>query len=323
MPRIGILGCGNIASIMAKTIQQMHSFELYAVASRSLDRAKAFAAKWNASIACGSYEELAANPNVDLVYVATPHSEHFANMMLCLDHRKNILCEKPFTVNRQQAESIFRRATANGLFVAEAMWTRFLPFVQTIREVLASGIIGTPVLLTANLGGNMEAIPRIAEPALAGGALLDVGIYALVFAELFFGNDFEQIESACTKTAKGVDRNDCISLSYPDGRMALLYASIAGAVDGSGCIVCSNGRALIECIPNFCKMKLYDRQGREIASYSPPPQMTGYEYELLSVQNALQNGRIECPENPHAETLRRMGLMDDLRRRWNLRYPFE
>ena len=323
MTRIGILGCGNIASVMAKTVREMPSFVLSAVASRSIDRATAFAAKWGARSAYGSYRELAADPNVDLVYIATPHSEHFSNMMLCLDFRKNILCEKPFTVNRRQAEVIFRRAADLGCFAAEAMWTRFLPFVRTIRQTLDSGIIGSPVLLTANLGAPMEQIPRIADPKLAGGALLDIGIYALVFAELFFGNRLELVASSCTKTDTGVDRTDSITLADPDGRMAILYASIAGATDGTGRIACTNGRAVLEYIPNFRGMKLFDRQNRELASYSPPVQITGYEYELLSVQNALHKGIMECPENPHAETMRRMGLMDDLRRQWNLRYPFE
>ena len=189
MLKVGILGAGGIACAMAKTISQMPSACCFAVASRDLEKARKFAEKWGIKKAYGSYEEMLSDPGVDLVYVATPHSHHYPHVRLCLEHGKHVLCEKAFTVNAAQARELFRIAKDKRLLLTEAMWTRYLPMRGTINEVLRSGIVGKPWLLTANLGYMISDVERLKEPSLAGGALLDVGVYPLNFAAMVFGND--------------------------------------------------------------------------------------------------------------------------------------
>lgn len=319
---IGILGSGNIARTMAHTLAQMEDAQLYAVAARDRARAEQRAREWGAQKAYGSYRELAEDPAVELIYVATPHSEHFANTLLCLESGKPVLCEKPFTANREQAAALFAKAEAAGLFLSEAMWTRFLPFLGTIRRVLDAGAIGRPEVLTANLGGAMEHIPRMREPALAGGALLDVGFYALHFASMLFGDDIASVTSACTKTELGVDRHCGILLTWTDGRMAVLHSSMAAQTTGTGVIEGSAGYAIVRNIPNFETFHVY-RNHAVAASYARPAQISGYEYEVRAAMAAIREGRTECPEIPHAQTLRILGWMDALRAEWGIRYPFE
>ncbi len=176
---VGIMGAGNIAGVMADTLNKMKGVRLYAVASREKVKADVFAGKYGCKKAYGSYEELVTDKKADLIYIATPHSEHFANARLCIEHGKPVLCEKAFTANAAQAEELIKLSEEKGVFLAEAIWTRYMPMLSTIREVLGSGVIGEPKTLTANLGYVIDNVPRLLEPALAGGALLDVGVYTL------------------------------------------------------------------------------------------------------------------------------------------------
>lgn len=186
----GILGAGSIAGIMAETIQMLNKsgckdISLYAVAARELPRAQSFSARYGVQKAFGSYEEMLADPALDLVYVATPHSHHYQHIKLCAAHGKHVLCEKAFTVNARQAAEALRYAKEQSVLVTEAIWTRYQPMRQMIRQILDEGRIGTPGLLTANLCYPVSDRPRIVTPALAGGALLDVGVYTLNFAEMW------------------------------------------------------------------------------------------------------------------------------------------
>ena len=177
--KLAILGAGNIANMMAEAARGTEGVTLYAVASRSLERARAFAEKWGFEKAYGSYEEMVNDANVDLVYVATPHSHHYQHMKLCLAHGKHVLCEKAFTRNAKEAREILQEAEEKKLLVTEAIWTRYMPSRKMISDLLAEGVIGKPSALSANLGYVISDKERIKEPALAGGALLDVGVYTL------------------------------------------------------------------------------------------------------------------------------------------------
>ncbi len=320
---MAILGCGNIAGLMAETIRSMSGVRAYAVASRSLDKAVDFAKQNGFKKAYGSYEELLQDNKVDLVYIATPHSEHFANAKLCISYGKPVLCEKAFTVNAKEAEELFRLAEEKNVFITEAMWTRYMPMYQTIKENLDSRIIGDPVMLTANLGYNIRWVKRLVEPELAGGALLDVGIYPLNFACMMFGHDILRMDAHCTYTEKGLDEQDSITLIYKDGRMAVLNASMLGVSDRMGVIQGSKGYMVIENINNFETLTIYDNAYNKLKSYKRPKQKTGYEYEVQACLRALKEGWLECPEMPHAETLRMMRLMDAVRRRMGVVYPRE
>ena len=209
MINVGILGAGGIAHVMADTINKMneagdHTAKLYAVASRDIIKSEIFANQNNVEKFYGSYEEMLEDPNVDLVYVATPHSHHYEHMKLVLEHDKNILCEKAFTVNAHQAREIFEIAEKKGLVVAEAIWTRYQPMREMINEQVFSGKIGQPKMLTANLAYDIDEVQRLYDPKLAGGALLDVGVYTLNFAEMIFG-PADNIQANCITADKGVD----------------------------------------------------------------------------------------------------------------------
>lgn len=323
MLKVGILGAGGIACAMAKTISQMPSACCFAIASRDLEKARKFAEKWGIKKAYGSYEEMLSDPGVDLVYVATPHSHHYPHVRLCLEHGKHVLCEKAFTVNAAQARELFRIAKDKRLLLTEAMWTRYLPMRGTINEVLRSGIVGKPWLLTANLGYMISDVERLKEPSLAGGALLDVGVYPLNFAAMVFGNDPVSIQGSAVLSDKGVDRQDSITLRYADGRMAVLNATMMGMSDRRGVIDCDNG--MLEIVNINCpqELRVYNRERVLIASYRAPKCITGYEYEVEACIRALDAGGIECPLMLHAETVRMMEWMDGLRAQFGVRYPEE
>lgn len=320
---IGIMGTGNIAGVMAATIKKMKNVRLYAAASRSKVKADIFAQKYGCKKAYGSYEELAADSKVDLIYVATPHSEHYENAKLCLLNGKPVLCEKAFTANAAQAKELIRISQERRVLLAEAIWTRYMPMLATIREVLGSGIIGEPKTLTANLGYLIERVARLQEPALAGGALLDVGVYTLNFASMIFGDDIETIESSCTYTKTGVDEQNSITIYYKDGRMAVLNSSMISLSDRKGIIYGTKGFAIIENINNYESITVFDPRYKEIASYKRPRQISGYEYEVEACIKALENGEIECGEMPHSEIIHMMEIMDGLRAKWGIVYPFE
>lgn len=321
--KMAIMGTGSIASSMAETISRMEQVELYGVASRTIEKAEQFAKKYGFEKAFGSYEDLANDPEVELVYIATPHSEHKANAKLCLNHGKNVLCEKAFAVNEKEAEEMISLAREKGLLITEAMWVRYMPMVQTLKGVLASGIIGTPYTLTANLCYLIDHVARMNDPALAGGALLDVGVYTLTFASIAFGDEVELVDSTVVKAGTGVDAQNSITLTYKDGKMAILNSSMRVISDRQGIIYGTKGYVVVENINNFESIRVYDTDRKLVEKYLRPEQISGYEYQVEACIQAIRNGETECPQMPHEETLCIMRLMDKLRGQWGLRYPME
>ena len=321
--KIGILACGPMAETFARTLIQMEEAECYAVASRSLSRAEAFAREYGFTKAYGSYEALCEDPEVELVYIATPHSEHFANAKLCIQHGKPVLCEKSFTANAKQARELIAMAEKAGVFITEAIWVRYMPMLQTIRKELESGSIGEPKLLTANLGYVAADSYRMRTPELAGGALLDVGVYPLNFALMIFGTDIAKVTSSCTYMDTGVDEQNSAALVYEDGKMAVINSSVLVFSDRKGIIHGTKGSMVIENINNFESLTVYDGEHKEIKHIERPAQISGYEYEVEACMRALETGALECPEMPHAETIRVMDILDGMRAEWGIRYPFE
>ncbi len=320
---VGIMGSGNIAGIMAGTINKMKNVRVYAVASRQQVHADVFAGKYGCKKAYGSYADLVADKKVDLIYVATPHSEHYENVKMCLEAGKPVLCEKAFTLNAAQAEELVRIAAEHKVFLAEAMWTRYMPMLTTIREVIGSGIIGEPKTLTANLGYVISSKERLTNLALGGGALLDVGVYTINFALMIFGHNISKIASCCTFTETGVDEQNAICLQYYDGKVANLNSSMVSLSDRQGIIYGTKGFAVVENINNFESIAVYDRQYKKVASYKCPKQISGYEYEVEACVEAIKCGQIECSQMPHSETLRVMRIMDEIRSQWGMKYPCE
>lgn len=321
--RVGIMGAGKIAGVMANTLKETKGVTCYAIGSRSIENANKFASEYGIKKAYGSYEELVNDPKVDLIYVATPHSEHYKNVMLCLSAHKHVICEKAFMLNENEARKIFKFAEEQKCLVTEAIWTRYMPMRTKLNEILASNVIGEPTLLTANLGYNIAFKERIQQPSLGGGALLDLGVYVLNFASMVFGNDVADIASICTFNNLGMDMQDSITLRYGDGKMAVLNATALSISDRNGIIYGSKGFIVVENINNPEAIAVYNNEYKKIAYYKRPSQKTGYEYEILACVKAISEGWLECPEMPHSETLKIMNMMDFIRHSNHIVFPGE
>lgn len=321
--KLGVIGTGAIAHIVISGVCRVEEVECTAVAARDLDRAQDFAREFGFRRAYGSYEELVSDPEVELVYITTPHAFHYEHMMLCLEHGKSVLCEKPFTLNAVQARLVAQKAQEKGLFAAEAIWTRYMPSRKMIQDTLDSGIIGSPNTLTANLSYAMPNKKRIFDPALGGGALLDIGIYGLNFALMHFGNDIARMESSVCLTDTGVDGMESITCFYPNGRMAVLTHSVYCRSDRKGIIHGDKGYLIVENINNPQSLAVFDDEDHLILSQMVPPQINGYEYEFLEAARCLKAGKKQSDSMPLEETIRVMEHMDTLRKAWGVRYPGE
>ena len=320
---IAFLGAGRIAHVLAKTMVQMEDVTLYAVAARDLDRAESFAAEYGFARAYGSYEEMLSDPAVELVYIATPHSHHFEHMKLCIDHGKAVLCEKSFTLNASQARQIAALAREKGVYVAEAIWTRYMPSRRIINEVLSSGVIGNISTLTCNLSYPVTYKPRIVRPELAGGALLDVGIYGLNFALMHFGDDILRTDSSVRFTDTGVDAMETITLHYRDGKMAVITAGVLARGDRKGIFYGDKGYIIVENINNPQSISVYNLTDELVEKITVPAQISGYEYEIREAIARIREGHIESASMPLDTTIAVMERMGNLRKDWGLVYPME
>ena len=323
MFKVGIIGAGWIADKMAEALAPLNESCVYAIASRSLDKAQAFAQSWNIPKAYGSYEELVNDKEVDLVYIATPHSHHFPHTMLALEHGKPVLVEKAFTANAREAEILLETAHSKGIFITEAIWTRYMPLSHKVKEIMESGIIGEPRLLTATLCYMMEFKERILRPDLCGGALLDLGVYALNFARMYFGTDIVKTVSNCQLGTTGMDMQECISLSFADGKMANLQAGTLCLNDRQGIINGTEGYIRVDNINCPHVVEVY-RNYELVARYTKPEDMVnGYEYQVYECRRCIEEGLLESPMMPHEETLSIMKQMDGLRKEWGVVYPMD
>lgn len=321
--RVGIIGTGWIAEKAAITLRGLKECEAYAVGSRTIERAEAFAKEWGIAKACGSYAELINNPDVDLVYVGTPHSHHYDVTKEALLAGKPCLVEKAFMANYRQAKEIVDLARERRVFLAEAIWTRYQPVVKMVRDLIDSGRIGTPRLVTATLGYSMGEKPRIMRPDLCGGALLDLGVYALNFVRMFFPAEIVSMESQCVKSKTGMDLTNAISIILADGVLCNLQSSAACVGDNIGVIAGTDGNLIIDNINNPQKITVNTHDREFVEDIHVPQQITGYEYQFLACRQALIDGLQEPGEMPLDETLYVMKLMDDLRQKWGVRYPMD
>lgn len=315
---IGILGAGGIARVMATTVNGMKDVTLYAVGSRSCEKAQALADEFGATKAYGSYEELVQDENIDLIYIATPHSHHYEHMKLCIENGRNILCEKSFTYNKKQAEEIIALAKKKKVYLAEAIWTRYMPSRKMINDLLASGIIGEVKTVTCNLSYPISGNERIIRPELAGGALLDLGVYGINFIIMHMGKDFSGMEASVMMTETGVDGQETITVMYHDGRMGVATHSIYGRSDRKGIFYGDKGYIIVENINNPSSIDVYDLDDKLVKHLDVPEQITGYEYEVMESMEMIRQGKLESESMPHSETIYIMGLMDDLRADWGL-----
>lgn len=321
--RVGVVGTGWIAEKAAITLRGLLECKCYAVGSRTQEKADTFARQWDVPKAYGSYSELIADPNVDLIYVATPHSHHFDVTKEALLAGKPCLVEKAFMANLPQAQAIVNLAREHNVFLAEAIWTRYQPVVKIVRDLIDSGRIGEPRLVTATLGYSMGDKPRIMHADLCGGALLDLGVYALNFVRMFFPADIVNIESQCVKSQTGMDLTNAISLVLANGMLCNLQSSAACVGDNIGVIAGTNGNLIIDNINNPQKVTVNTHDREFVEDIHVPKQITGYEYQFIACRQALIDGLTEPREMPLDETLYIMELMDNLRAKWGVEYPMD
>lgn len=321
--RVGIIGAGWIAEKAAITLNGLNDCMAYAIGSRSKDKADAFAEKWNIAKAYGSYTEVINDPDVDLIYVATPHSHHYDVTREALLADKPCLVEKAFMANLRQSKEIVALAHERKVFLAEAIWTRYQPALGIVRNLIAEGRIGTPRLITATLGYSMGNKLRIMRPELCGGALLDLGVYALNFVRMFTDADIQSIDGHCVKSDTGMDLTNAITIILKDGILANVQSSACCVGDNIGVIAGSEGNLIIDNINNPQKITVNTHDREFVEDIYVPKQITGYEYQFIACRQALIDGLLEPREMPHNETLYIMQLMDDLRSKWDVRYPMD
>lgn len=323
--KVAILGAGMIGNIMAKTIKDLaHTeIELYAVGARDTERAENFAKKYNIEKFYGSYEELVKDEDIDLVYIATPHSYHYEHAKLCLENGKSVLCEKPFTVNKEQAKSLFSLAKEKNLFITEAIWTRYMPSRKITNDIISSGVLGEVHTIQANLGYPIKNVERMRKPELAGGTLLDLGVYTINFAMMVFGDEVEDIQAHAIFSPEGIDFANNITMFWKEGKMASLHSTMLTATDRMGYIYGEKGYLSVTNINNPEKIELFDSEHNLVKSFEIPKQVSGYEYEVISSYKAMKKNLLECEEMPHEITLKVMNIMDSIRQKWGMKFPCE
>jgi predicted dehydrogenase len=318
----GILSTGTIATAFAKALNHLDDATALAVGSRKLATAEAFGDKHGIPRRYASYEELAADDDVQIVYVATPHVFHAENVRMCLEHGKHVLCEKPFTVNAAEARELIDLAREKQLFLMEALWMRFIPAIVTLREWLAEGRIGDVRMVQADFSVNMPFDPdsRIYDRKLGGGSLLDVGIYPISLATMVLGLP-DRVESHAHIGETGVDEQVGMLFGYEDGRAAVLSCGVRA--QGTQEAVIKGTRGFIKLHtpfhhPQQLTLHLHDSEPQTVKI---PYKSTGLNYEARAVQKALTNNLLESAIMSLDETQATMQLMDDMRAAWGLRYP--
>ena len=320
----GILACGRIAKKFASDLKHVEGAELVAVASRDIEKAKAFAAEFPAKHVVGSYEELVQIEDVDVIYVASPHSHHYEHTLLCLNHGKAVLCEKAFAINAKQAEEMITLARSKKVFLMEALWSRFLPHYLKMKSLIEEGKLGQVKGVLANFGFKpVDPVPqRLFDPALGGGALLDIGIYPVFLAQSILGVP-DEIIAHMNPAPTGVDEQCAIQFKYNDGSSASLFSTLASNLETDADIFGSSGRirltsrfyepsATIQYYPGHV-------DSRTLVPVERGPGF-GYQYEATHVGQCLRNGLSESPVWSLTDTLQLMQTMDGVRDKMGLRY---
>lgn len=318
--RWGIAGPGNIARKFATAANNLESVELCAVASRDPARGAAFAAEYGIPTVFSSYEEMAASPLVDCVYVATPHPFHKGCAEIFLKAGKHVLCEKPMCINVPQAEELIACARENDAFLMEAMWTRFLPATEALLAAIAAGEIGEVRGITADFCYNIEVHEdsKIFKPEMAGGGLLDVGVYSLHFAAMIMGTEGVKL-SAAARVVDGCDRHTIVTAEYENGVLATLTSATDVQKPYDAYIYGSKGYIHV---PNFYGAQGFTVvKGSKRTEYSYPSLGAGFEEEILEASRAVTEGIRESERHPLSRTLAVLRQMDEIRRAVGVRYP--
>ncbi len=324
MIRWGILGAGWIAEKMAGDFRRVKGAKIVAIAARDLNRAEAFAQKYGIQKAYGSYEQLASDPDIDIVYIATTHNFHLEHAMLCLKHNKNVLCEKPITVNAKEFAIMRNEAEKRNLFLMEAFWTNFLPPVVKAKEWVDSGVLGQIEVIQSGLGfvqnGRQEG--RFLNPDLAAGSLLDLAIYNLQFGKLMAKSEEASYSMMAQKTPKGIDMVDSIQVQYQNGILGLYTASSDALFVNDAYIIGTKGKIIVKDF-HMTRKAILMVGDTVVETFTDRRTTSGYDYEAQSVTDCLRKGLKENPQRTLSDTDESMKLMDQMRQRIGLKYPFE
>ena len=320
----GIIGAGRISRTFVNDLKLVPNASVIAVASKSLERSKEFGDEYKLKYNYDNYGDLLKNPEVDVVYIGTTHNFHYENMILCLENYKPVLCEKPFTVNSSEAAKIINLAVEKKVFLMEAMWSRFLPVYLKVREIIESGAIGKIKFLSADFGFKAPSDPenRAFNAKLAGGGLLDVGIYPISLAYWIFGKNPQKISTTANIGKTGVDEEAAMIFHYNDGAMAILSSAVTTNTPKEAFIVGEKGTIKIHS-PFFHSKKITLRTDSGENDINFEYEGLGYQYEAIHVMDCLQNHKLESKLMPLKETLEIMITLDKIRKEWNLIYPFE
>jgi predicted dehydrogenase len=316
MLRVGILGCGTIAAKVADSLKDNKKVVIAGVASRERNKAKKFAAAHcpDAKVFTG-YEKLAASDEIDLIYITTPNTYHYEHAIMCIKEYKNILVEKPFAMSKAESDSIFFEAKNRGVFVAEAMWTSYTPLHKKALELIAQGKIGAVKYVSANLGYDIENVPRLNSQVLGGGSYLDLGVYTTNFALSFMGNDIKVSRVFARQISSGIDKDTSYCLETEDGSiLGNFYVTMCADTDKDGVVIGENGKIKFSNINNYRKIALYSPDDQLIEEYvDPDDYLHGYVHEFEACADAVRKGLIQAPDMPWSRTAKIAQLNDTIR----------
>ena len=322
--RWGLIGPGRIAHRFAAGLVAIDDAELYAVASRSAERGNSFAAKYGIEKVYASYEALVQDPAIDAVYIATPHNFHYSNTMLCLEAGKPVLCEKPLTVNALESEKLVAAARAKSLFLMEGLWTRYLPIYQQVREWLEQDVIGDVRLLSSSFGFKIprDNNDRNLNLAVAGGNLLDMGVYCVAISHWVYGKNPVEIDSFMHLGPTGVDELTVANLKYSETQLSQFSSNFLSTTVNDFFIYGTDGYIRIH--PYFwdTTTATLNTWGTE-TTVTRPFRATGFEYETEEAMRCIRAGLLESPTMTHENTIANMRVMDDIRAQADFRYDFE
>jgi predicted dehydrogenase len=322
--RWGILGCGRIARKFAADLTLVDDAALIALGARQLETAQKFAKEFPAPHVHGSYEALVSDPEVDVIYIASPHALHHEHTLLCLDHGKAVLCEKAFALNLRQVKEMVDRARAKKVFLMEAIWSKFLPQYQKVQELIAGGELGEirNVLIDFGFIPQPPVPPRLFDPALGGGSLLDIGIYNVFMALSFLGKP-DEIEASMTPAVTGVDEQCAMLFKYKNGAMAQLFSSLTSNLGTEADIGGTKSRVRLTSRFYAPSATIEIFTGREETKKIVPVHKeagSGYQYEARHVGECLRNGLIESPVMSHADSILLMETLDRIRAAAGIHY---
>jgi predicted dehydrogenase len=321
--RWGILGPGKIAHSFARDLQLVKGNELVAVASRNLEKAVAFGKEYDAKFAFGNYDELFQCDSVDVIYIATPHMAHASQSIQAMDHGKHVLCEKPMGVNSWEVEQMIACSKKNGVFLMEALWSRFNPSIRKVKSLIDSGIIGEMRYLHATFGFyalDKDPAGRLLNPYLAGGSILDIGIYPVFLAYLMLGKP-ERIFSTSKVLKNGVEVQSAMIFDYPVCQ-ALLYSGLSSKTEMKAELAGTKGNLFLHPRWHECQAYSLEQEG-QLHTYELPTIGKGYAHEIIEVHECLRNNKKESALWSHQNSLDLIGILDEIRKQNALVFPFE